>query len=267
MTPLILTIYNRPRFLETLIEYLRPRRPRDIYVFSDGAVKAEDALLVDECRELVSLIDWTTPTCIFNQQHYGCADSIRVAISNVLMTHDRFIILEDDCLPGPRFFDFIEACLDKYEEDPRVGAISGCLRYVMRLHEIRPWEDCKYNAFFFPIPETWGWAGWKRTWKMYKKDTELAAAAEHDLPHFSKQLIKLRTVIGGDVWSPGLHAGLGMANATVVYPTISHIWNMEVRPRPEVLFLDAPDNFNLPNIGENCQSAVDAMKAFYEFDK
>lgn len=267
MTPLILPIYNRPQFLKLVIEHLRPHRPQDIFVFSDGPVDEDDSKLIGECRALVEEIDWTVPVCTYNEQHYGCAGSIRIAISRTLLDHDRFIVLEDDCVPGPRFLAFAEACLDKYESIPEVGAISCCLPYPLSFWENRPWED-EWDAFFFPLPEPWGWAGWRRTWEMYKKDTELLGVlSTQSFPLYSQRLIRHRIQKQDDHWSPGLYAGLGAANATVVYPTTSHIFNVGARDPDRIEFANAMGDFNLPNIGENCQSAVEAMKSLYGFDR
>ena len=70
------------------------------------------------------------------------------------------IILEDDTLPHPSFFNYGEELLNRYKDDRRVAHISGCNLYpdVVNFRE---------SYCFSSIVNIWGWATWKRAWENY----------------------------------------------------------------------------------------------------
>ena len=68
---------------------------------------------------------------------------------------ERGIILEDDILPRESFFGFCSELLDRYEDDPRVLAISGC-NFVPPEFVTDPGP---YR--FSRVPHIWGWATWR----------------------------------------------------------------------------------------------------------
>ncbi len=73
---------------------------------------------------------------------------------------DQAIILEDDILPHPTFFQYCEKFLEYYKDDARVFSITG------RNH-LGTWEDGTKPYFFTYNLSGWGWATWKRAWKKY----------------------------------------------------------------------------------------------------
>jgi hypothetical protein len=70
------------------------------------------------------------------------------------------IILEDDVLPVPTFFDYCDDLLARYRDDDRVTMVSGCNLVADRLR-----VDESY--FFSRNCHIWGWATWRRAWRHY----------------------------------------------------------------------------------------------------
>jgi hypothetical protein len=70
------------------------------------------------------------------------------------------IILEDDCLPEPSFFRYCQELLEKYRDDKRIMVISG----DNMLFDRNVQEHSYYYSKYVHI---WGWASWRRAWKMY----------------------------------------------------------------------------------------------------
>jgi hypothetical protein len=68
------------------------------------------------------------------------------------------VILEDDCLPDPTFFQFCDEMLERYRDEPRVMHIGGTNFQLGR----RPTSDSYY---FSAINQIWGWATWSRAWR------------------------------------------------------------------------------------------------------
>lgn len=216
--PLALVLHKRPELTKELLGRLSEGRP--LYIFSDGP-GADSA--VQEVREAAWELGFDEmverPECI------GLAASIEGAVDHVLDRHDTVIVLEDDCLPGPHFFDFMDECLDRYEKDKKIISVGG---YTMALPEsvltAHPWD-----VYFFPRIETWGWATWRRAWKLYERDVAdaLRRASDKgvdleqggsDIPRYIQEKIA-----GKDIWSPGWLLASYLNGCQCAYPTESHI--------------------------------------------
>jgi len=154
--------FNRPDHLTKLIETLRLAQPERVYVAIDGprVGREDEALRVAHCRDLVACIDWTEQVFTnFQQVNLGCGRGVSSAISWFFDNEARGIILEDDIIPDPSFFSFCSEMLDRYENDPRVFAVTGC-NVVPPSGITRPQEPYRFSQ----ITHVWGWATWKRTW-------------------------------------------------------------------------------------------------------
>lgn len=73
---------------------------------------------------------------------------------------DRAVIIEDDCVIEPTYFNFCAELLEKYKDDERVMMISG-------LNHFGDW-DCGGNSYFFTqTGAIAAWATWKRVWDQF----------------------------------------------------------------------------------------------------
>ena len=166
--PLLLIAFNRPDLFERLIERLRETKPEKIYVAVDGPRPdhPEDATKVARTRELISTIDWTEDVQVLAQgSNLGCGQGVSTALSWFFGQEERGIVLEDDILPQPTFFGFCTELLDRYVDDERVLAISGC-NFVPVEFQSHP--ELPYR--FSRVPHIWGWATWRRSWELHSLD-------------------------------------------------------------------------------------------------
>jgi len=166
--PLLLIAFNRPDQLKMVIDRLRRTQPSQIYVAVDGprSDKPNDGALVQRSRDLVQEIDWPAEiNTLFQERNLGCGLGVSTAISWFFESEERGIILEDDVLPQDSFFPFCSELLDRYEDDDRVLAISGC-NFVPPEHQESP--DLPYR--FSRVPHIWGWATWRRSWQLHSLD-------------------------------------------------------------------------------------------------
>ncbi|HAN70268.1 MAG TPA: nucleotide-diphospho-sugar transferase, partial [Actinobacteria bacterium] len=127
--PLLLIAFNRPDHFEQLIERLRETKPQRIYVAIDGPRSGHptDAERVQRTRDLVQTIDWTEDVrTLIQESNLGCGLGVSTALTWFFDHEVRGIILEDDILPRATFFNFCSELLDRYADDDRVLAISGC---------------------------------------------------------------------------------------------------------------------------------------------
>ena len=166
--PLLVIAFNRPEHLSALIDRLRETQPPKVYLAIDGPREAHpsDTETVQACRDLVKNIDWDVEVrTLFQDRNLGCGLGVSSAISWFFEHEERGIILEDDILPRASFFEFCSELLDRYENDERVLAISGC-NFVPAQFQSRP--DLPYR--FSRVPHIWGWATWRRSWELHDLD-------------------------------------------------------------------------------------------------
>jgi hypothetical protein len=112
-------------------------------------------------RSILEKIDWDCEVkTLFREQNLGCGKAVSGALDWFFEQNEMGIILEDDCLPDPSFFNYCEVLLEKYKNDDRISTI-GASNYQIK--------NNTSNSFYFSIyTHIWGWATWRRTWKLYK---------------------------------------------------------------------------------------------------
>lgn len=165
--PILVIAFNRPDHLTVLIDRLRQLEPTKLYFAVDGprANRQGESELVNECRKLIESINWDCAIQTnFQESNLGCGLGVSTAITWFFENEERGIILEDDIIPDPSFFPFCTELLDRYENDSRVFAISGC-------NFVPPEGISRSGQYrFSQIPHIWGWATWRDRWQAYTLD-------------------------------------------------------------------------------------------------
>lgn len=160
-TPVLLLVFNRPGCSRRLLTALEKVRPRKLLVSADGPRNEAEAALCRETRALFDSLDWD---CIvqthFSEKNLGGPLACSAGISWALEQEDRCIILEDDCLPDPSFFQFCERMLERYQDDGQVMHVSGS----NFIGHARP---ATYDYHFSRYATAWGWATWRRAWQHF----------------------------------------------------------------------------------------------------
>lgn len=160
-SPIAIIIFNRPDNVIKLLDCLKSECDRDIFVISDGARahKPSDPEKVDACRNLFH--DWPGRIYFnFADSNMGCKERVVSGLNWVFEHTDRAIILEDDCLPHHDFFRFADELLERFENDLRVMSICGT--NIFSDKNFFNWSYC-----FSKYQNCWGWATWKRSWKLF----------------------------------------------------------------------------------------------------
>lgn len=160
--------FNRPDHLKVLLNRLSEIEPSKLYIAIDGAreSKPEEALKVQACKDLVANIDWPCEIHTnFQSSNLGCGLGVSTAITWFLSCEERGIILEDDIIPDLSFFPYCTQMLDRYADDDRVLAVSGC-NFVPPSHQAHPELPYRFSS----VPHIWGWATWRRSWIGYELD-------------------------------------------------------------------------------------------------
>ena len=159
--------FNRPELLAEVIERIRVVAPPRVYLAVDGPRPDRQGEVdkVRACQELASSIDWNCEVfTLFREQNLGCGRGVSGAITWFFEREERGIILEDDILPAPDFFPYVEAMLDAHATDPQVACVTGT-------NFIPPADQSDSTTpRLTRIPLVWGWATWRRVWTEYDFD-------------------------------------------------------------------------------------------------
>ena len=130
---------------------------------ADGPRNSRDAVLRDECLDIVRQVDWPCQLLTnISEKNLGCRKRVSTGLHWVFQNVEEAIILEDDCLPHPDFFHFCHAMLNYYRSKPRVMHISGT--------SVLGREITRDSYWFSRHSDIWGWATWKRAFEHYDPD-------------------------------------------------------------------------------------------------
>ena len=161
-TPILLITFNRPEHVKHVLDAISAVSPTELFVFQDGPRNENDKDLCAEVRSILNeRISWPcNKYTYFSEINLGCGPGPATAITWFFNHVESGIIMEDDCIPSPDFFFYCEDLLLKYEKDERIGLIGGCNYGYKSLN------NSSYS-FSSGHHETWGWATWRRAWKIF----------------------------------------------------------------------------------------------------
>jgi hypothetical protein len=167
-SPILFIVFNRPDVTRQVFDVIRDAKPPRLYIAADGPRKNRLGE-VEQCQavqNIASQVDWPCKVSkLIREENLGCKVAVSTAIDWFFSCEPEGIILEDDCLPDPSFFQFCDELLEKYRDDEHVGMISGdnFQKGIQR-------GDGAY--YFSQFCHIWGWASWARAWNKY--DVNLA---------------------------------------------------------------------------------------------
>jgi len=163
-TPILFLVFNRLDTTRRSFEAIRRIRPERLYIGADGAREdiAGEREKVEAVRGFLrKSIDWDCKvSTLFHVENLGCRNAPVTAIKWFFENEEEGIVLEDDCVPGSSFFRYCSELLIKYRDEPRVMCISGNVFHSSKMLR-------SHSYYFSRIPHTWGWASWRRAWKLY----------------------------------------------------------------------------------------------------
>ena len=178
-TAVLLITFNRLDYVKETLKAIAKAKPQRLYLASDGPrpTKIGEKGKVQAVRDyMLSHIDWP---CEVHQRFLetnsgGCKYGVSGAVTWFFENESEGIILEDDCVANPSFFDYCEQLLEKYRNDKRIWHIAGDA----------PIEaDIKETYYFAKIQHCWGWASWADRWQHFSLD--LSNYGEKEIQKFS----------------------------------------------------------------------------------
>ncbi len=169
-TPIIFFIFKRPKETTLVWEQIKKFQPTKLFIVADGPRNIDEKRLTDSVRAVVETIDWPCEVeRNYSDINLGCRKRVWSGLdwsfSQLKNDTDGAIILEDDCLPNQSFFGFCTEMLEKYSRNPKIMHIGGT-----NFQQNNPSFDkeMSHDSYYFSsIAQIWGWATWKRAWKLY----------------------------------------------------------------------------------------------------
>jgi hypothetical protein len=163
-TPVAMLIFKRPQTTEKVFEAIRQAKPAKLLVVANTLSKRQDDELDAACaatRAIIEQVDWECEVLKnYADTYMGCKQRIYSGLDWVFTQVDRAIVLEDDCVPNPTFWQFCDEMLDRYQDDERVVAVTGDNFQLGR-------KRTPYSYYFSRYTHFWGWASWRRAWQHY----------------------------------------------------------------------------------------------------
>ncbi len=163
-TPVLLVVFNRPDTTARVFETIRQAKPQRLYVAADGPRpgRPEEAEKCRRVREIATQVDWACELkTLFAEENRGCGLGPITAFNWFFDQEPEGIVLEDDCLPDLSFFAYCQELLERYRHDTRIMHITGT-------NLLNGWQRNPAYSYYFSIhPHEWGWASWRRAWKLY----------------------------------------------------------------------------------------------------
>jgi len=230
--PVILFVFNRPEHTRRSVEALKANNNSamtPLVIYSDAARNERDEIAVSAVRDYIRTIDGFSDVRIIEQtRNMGLANSVIAGVTEVIDRHGRVIVLEDDMETAPFFIDYMNAALQKYQDEEKVYCIHG---YAFPADM----TGVGSNTFFLGGAECWGWATWKRAWDNFCPDAKqlinelrsrgLAASFDYDgnYPYMRMLVRQSRGRI--DSWAIRWRASAFVRGGLTLWPRVSLVRN------------------------------------------
>ena len=225
-SPVVIFCYNRSIQLQETLEHLKKNKlsiHSEFIIFQDGAKKVNDIEHQKVSRLIESFEIGKEKVIIKRAQNVGLYGSITSGLNEVFEKYDKAIIIEDDIIVSPSFLDYMNYCLNKFQNNPQIGTISG-FSYKM------PFDLPKY--YFLKGANPWGWATWKDRWNLFEGDAhklenEIRKHRNKEEWDYGNNLQMLRDQIDGKIssWLICWHTSLFLKNKITLFPSHSLVHN------------------------------------------
>lgn len=180
-SPILLFAFNRVEHLRLTVEALQRNLlapESDLFVYVDAERNAEEKPQVDEVRAYVRTITGFKSVSVTERTtNYGLARNVIDGVTTITNRFGRVIVLEDDIVTAPHFLEFMNAALEVYKDEPRVGHIQAC-DFTQ--------DPTLPDTFLIKWTGSWGWATWQRAWQLFNPDGK-ALLAELRRRHLTRR--------------------------------------------------------------------------------
>ena len=122
LAPIAYFVYNRPKHTEISLNALKNNElasQSEIIIFSDGPKSQDtDKNKVEQVRKIIeNLTGFKKKTLHLRKSNYGLYKNIVEGVTKVFKKNKKIIVVEDDCKTSKYFLNFMNDCLNLYEND------------------------------------------------------------------------------------------------------------------------------------------------------
>ena len=152
-------MWRREAHIATILEVIKTYNPARLYLFFDGPRNPEDA---QDIETVMQLCTTTLNNVSFEvvidalQVHGGLNKRFRTGLARIFNEESAAIILEDDTVPDPTFFEYCSFYLTHFNHRNDIIALNGFYKnvpgFTHRFHPASPFTNYIFNP--------WGWASW-----------------------------------------------------------------------------------------------------------
>lgn len=167
-TPILLITYKRHDTTFKVLKTIKKVQPKKIYIASNHwKTHKEKATILLLRKKIKEFIDWQCEVIFIKHKKYlRVQNSFYSAISTFFQSEEMGIILEDDIVPNQCFFYFCQEMLQKYKNNQEIFMVSG---WSALDFDPNSKTTLKEDYYFSKYSHIWGWATWRRAWKLYKR--------------------------------------------------------------------------------------------------
>jgi len=178
--PVLVLLYNRPDLTSKLLDSLSETEGLRIYAAIDGPRSDADRIRTDAVADILANSTTVPFQKVWKEpRNLGCGPGVALALQRFFNEVEFGVVLEDDCIPTPEFFDYCRWGLGTFSGDARVGVISG-INYVPPLLRDRHSQPVYLSRY----PQIWGWATWANRIKGYSHRSEMRRGSLVDSPQW-----------------------------------------------------------------------------------
>jgi len=232
-TPVAFIIFNRPETTQKVFNEIRKAKPPVLLVIADGprTNREGEAEKCTAARAVIQQVDWQCQVIKnYSEVNLGCKMRVSSGIDWVFETVEEAIIMEDDIVPGPDFFRYMQELLQRYRNNNQVMMISGS---NMQFGS----KKVEHSYFFSRYCFIWGWGTWRRAWKHYDvnmgkwpelKDTDWLFSILNKKGPSSQWKNYFDRLFEGkiDTWDGQWMFACWLANGLSIHPNVNLITNI-----------------------------------------
>jgi hypothetical protein len=229
--PIVLFAYARLDHLKQTVASLQANPEATssaLVVYCDGPRDDTARAATDAVRAYVDgLQGFASIRRVYRDANYGLARSIITGVTEVLQTHARVIVLEDDLRLSPHFLAYMNGALACYADDAAVASIHG---YCYPTRQDLP------ETFFLRGADCWGWATWARAWRHFEPDgskllrqlqqRRLCRAFDMDGSYPFTRMLRGQIAGRNNSWAIRWHASCYLQDMLTLYPGRSLVQNI-----------------------------------------
>ena len=170
LAPIVIFAYNRPDKILRTINSLKKNNLAKysiLYIICDGIDKSkkDDYLKVNCVHQILKNISgFKKVNIIYRNKNLGLYKNITSGLNYIFKKNKKAIVLEDDIVVSNFFLKYMNESLILYEHDNKVATICSNLS---KDKEKLP------STFFLYHQDCWGWAAWRRSWKLFNHDSSM----------------------------------------------------------------------------------------------